>query len=664
MGSSYQKVFEPVTIKGVEFKNRIICTPHVSGWGSREGILTAEQRAWYERLASGGVAAMTLGNCSVNMKECSDEIHQIDMSDDKVIFGLSVLQKSVRRWSTVISAQLNYCGRNAWWPGSVRYAPSAITAPGSLERADMMGLHPEPVYELSKEKIYEIINLYAEAALRLKIAGFPMLQLHFAHNNLPGQFFSPLSNFRTDEYGCQSLETRTRFAREVLQAVRGKVGNDMLIDLRFSGEDVMPGGLQRDEAVEIAKIIEPWVDIFTISCAFHNPPSYIGAATTLSYYSPEMTLRDYVKPFKKALTDSKVVITTSMNDLDNAETVLEEGICDFVGMFRPLLADPDIVNKYARDQTEEVNRCIRCEYHWNFAPEWRPVPCTVNPIAGHELEFPGGKLPAADPVKKILVVGSGPAGLQATLTAASRGHNVTLVEQEDHLGGNLVKAADVSFKSEFKKFVNWIIPRVENSGAKIILNTEVDAAFVEQLQPDALIIAAGAADVVPRITGVKQPHVHFAWQADNGSVPIGEKTVIIGAGLVGMETSTQLAETGKDVTLIEMLPEGAADAAKGMLGAPAKARSDKAGVKAFYEHCVEEITGNSVVVRNLVTDEAFELPADTVLLAVGVRPRVEVVDALRHSIAETDVFIVGDLLKGGGTIGTATTTAFEVAARI
>lgn len=663
MGSKYKKVFEPLTIKGIEFQNRIVATPHVWGWGSREGIITAEQSACYERIAAGGPAILTLGNCSVNMKECSDEIHQIDMSDDKVIFGLSNLQNRVRRYGTVLSAQLNYCGRNAQWPGSVRYAPSPITAPGSLERADMAGVHPEPVYELSKEKIYEIIGLYADAAQRLKMAGFDMLMLHFAHNNLPGQFFSPLSNFRSDEYGNQSLETRTRFARELLQAVRGRVGNDMLIDLRFSGEDVMPGGLQQDEAVEIAKMLEPSVDIFTISCAFHNPPSYIGADITLSYYSPQITLEEYTKPFRKALKNAKLVLTTSVVNLDNAEHVLEEGIADFVGMLRPFLADPDIIKKYARNQVEEVNQCIRCEYHWSFAPDFKPVPCAVNPICGRAYEFPGGRLPAANPAKRVLVVGSGPAGLQAALTAAERGHQVTIVEKDGHLGGNLIKAADVKFKHEFKKFIDWIIPRVEKS-ATVVLNTEVDADYVEKMAPEVLIIAAGAADIVPPIPGVGKPHVHFAWQADNESVAVGNEVLVIGAGLVGTETAIQQAEAGKRVTIIEMLPEGPAMAGKGMLGAPAVARAEKAAVTTLYQHVVTAIEDDKVLVRDLLSGDSKELRADTVLLAAGIRPRKEVVDALRHSIAEGDVYVVGDLGKGRGTIGNATNTAFDVAVAI
>jgi NADPH-dependent 2,4-dienoyl-CoA reductase/sulfur reductase-like enzyme len=253
--------------------------------------------------------------------------------------------------------------------------------------------------------------------------------------------------------------------------------------------------------------------------------------------------------------------------------------------------------------------------------------------------------------------------LQAALTAAQRGHDVTIVEMDNHLGGNLIKAADVSFKAEFKKFVNWIIPRVEKH-ATVVLGTTVDAAYVEAFAPDVLIIAAGAADVVPPIEGVERKHVHFAWQADNGSVPVGEEVVIIGAGLVGTETGIQLAEQGKRVVIVELLGEGPAMAGKGMLGAPAVARALKAGVVTQYETSVERIDEGTVEVRSLVTGERATLKANTVLLAAGIRPRLELVEQLRHTIAEGDVYLVGDLLAGGGTIGHATTSAFEVAAYI
>ncbi|MDR2196916.1 MAG: NAD(P)/FAD-dependent oxidoreductase [Coriobacteriales bacterium] len=680
MGSAYKRVFEPKTIKGVTYKNRIFCTPHVWGWGSREGIVTPEMEASYERIASGGPALVTMGNVAINMQECSDEIHQLDMSDDKVIFGLSNMRRRMERYGCVLSAQLNYCGRNAHWPGSTMYAPSPITGPGILERADAAGTHPEMiVHELTREHIYRIIGWYADAAERLKKAGMVHLMLHYAHNNLVGQFFSPISNFRDDEYGPMSLETRTRFGREVLEAVRRRVGNDMIIDLRFSGEDVMPGGLQRDEAVEIARMLKPWVDIYHISCAFHNPPSTIGDRTTLSYYSPEMTLLEYTRPFKEALADRAVVLTTSVLNIENAERALEEGVCDFVGMFRPFLADVDIVKKYARGHEEEVNQCIRCEYHWSFAPDYKPVPCAVNPICGHALEFPGDRLVPAAPPRRVLVVGSGPAGMQAALTASERGHEVSIVEMDDHLGGNLIKAANVPFKAEFKKYVNWIIPRVEKA-AKVILNTRADAAFVENFAPDVLIIAAGAADNVPPVPGVRGANVHFAWQADDGSVPVGDSVVVIGAGLVGMESAIVQAEAGRKVTVVEMQTEAGATASKGMLATACVKRAERAGVKTLYRHAVRSIEADRVRIEDLASGALQELLCDTVLLAAGVRPRQEVVDELRHAIPECDVYLVGDLTMrpatenlsdgsgwskaAGGTIGHATNTAFEVAVAI
>jgi 2,4-dienoyl-CoA reductase-like NADH-dependent reductase (Old Yellow Enzyme family)/thioredoxin reductase len=663
MGSDYKCCFAPISIKGVEFKNRIVVTPNIAGWGTREGVLTQEQSAYFERFAKGGAALVTLGNCSINMNETSDEIHQLDLSRDKVIFGLNVLRERCARYNSHLSAQINYAGRNGWYPGSVHYAPSPLPTFSELENAEREGRYPKRVFELDYDKLHELIEGYAGAALRLKRAGFKVLMLHCAHNNLIGQFFSPISNFRTDQYGG-SLENRARFGLEVLKAVRRAVGEDMIIDARMSGEDVMPGALQASEAVEIARMMERYVDIFTISCAFHMAPSYVQEKMSLAMYNPPMPLLEYTKQFRAALRRSKLTFTTSVIDLDNAEYVLENDMADFVGMFRPFLADPDIVKKYSRNKADDVNRCIRCEWHGRFFRHL-PMGCAVNPFCGRELEFPDGRVPKTDEPVKVMVAGGGPAGMQAAWTAAQRGHDVVLYEKDSCLGGNLLKASRLPFKKEIEKFTNYIVPRVMDSGARIVLGAEVDASVVAAEKPDVLILALGGEDVRPGIEGVGLPHVHFAHEADAGAVDTGKNVVIIGAGLVGTESAIQLARDGAEVTVLEADPEGVCMAKKGSAAAPLSAMSREAGVRFVYECAVEEILPGEVRYsrgRGAVAERVC-VPCDTVLLAAGLRPRSKLAGELRHIIPECDVYLVGEL-SDGGSIGNAVNSGFDIAAHI
>lgn len=658
MASNHKLCFEPIKIKKNEYKNRIVCTPHISGWGSR-GLLTQEQIAFYTRIASSGVALLTLGNCAINMKECSDEVGQIDLNREDVLLGLNVLREKVERYNCHLSAQINYCGRNAWYPGSVHYAPSPIPRPGEIEAAQLQGREPQQVFEMDQAKIDEVRGEFISAAVNLKRAGFDHIMFHYAHNNLVGQFFSPISNHRTDCYGG-SLENRVRFGKEVLEGVREAIGDDIIIDLRFSGEDYWDG-LTATEAVEIGKMLEPYVDIFHISKAIHQPPREIAAKMDLSMYGPQLPLWEYTKQFREGLKNSKIVFTTNVVDLDNAEKVLEAGLADFVGMFRPFLADPEMPKKYARNQDEEVNHCIRCEYHNRHATH-SPIGCAVNPFAGRELEYPEGVVPEAPVKKKVLIVGGGPAGMQAAWTATQRGHEVVLYEKSDRLGGNMYKAAELPFKREIHKFIDYIIPRVEKCGARIVLNTEVTPEIVAQENPDVMIVAAGAVDAVPPIPGIDGPQVHFCYEADAGEVEVGDKVVIIGAGNVGMETAIQLARDGKNVVVLERDDYEVAMPRRGSMGLPQDYMLKDAGGDAIYNCAVQAVEADKVVYVN-ADGETVEEPYDTILVATGMRPRKDVMEALRHSMAETDIYQVGDLVAPSN-IGHATNTGFDIAAHI
>ena len=663
MGSEkYKRCFEPLTIKGVTFKNRIVCTPHIHAWGSR-GLVTAEQAAEYERIAAGGPAIVTLGNCAVNMKECSDEVSQIDLSQEPVLLGLNVLRERVNRWGCQISAQINYAGRNAWYPGSVFYAPSPIPSPGELERAAAEGRRPRVPIELTKEKIIEIEDLYIGGAIKLKRAGFNVIQLHCAHNNLIGQFFSPISNHRTDEYGCDTYENRTRFVMNILRGIRKACGNDLIIDIRMSGEDKLPNALTVDEAVEISKIMEPYCDIFTISNAFHMAPPSIAGKMSLGMYLPQIPLVDYTWKFKNALKKAKITFTTCVMDLDNAEKLLESGVCDFVGMFRPFLADPDIVKKSARGKIDDINFCIRCEYHNRFIFH-RPIGCAVNPLVGHSLEFPYGKLPQIDEPKKLMIVGGGPAGMQAAVTARKRGFDVVLHEAKDRLGGALYWAQELPFKREIEKYTNYIIRQVEASGAEIKLGVKATPETVAAENPDFLFIAIGGDYTKPPIKGIDGPNVCYSYEADAGEVELGDEIVIIGGGLVGMESAMYFArDCGKKVTVIDAAPQ-AACAAACKSNYPAFLQwMDEGGAdyKLIYDAAITEIKDGSVVFFQ--GGRMQEIKADNVLVATGMRPKIEEIDSFRHTLPETDVYILGYNCVNG-TIGDATNAAFDIAAHV
>ncbi len=660
MGSSYKHVFTPYTIKGVEFKNRIETAPMSPKLTTAEGSVTTEFIEFFRPIARGGASIITIGNSSVDLSESQDETRHIDLGKDDVMLWLSKYVDMCETYGAVPSIEVNHSGMDAVYEFTHRapYGPTACFTEEELRRAKANGRDPVKVIEMDEDKIEETIEKFADAALRCKKAGFKMILLHCAHGNLLPQFLSPFSNKRTDRYGG-SLENRARFPIEVIDRIRKKAGEDLIIELRVSATEFVDDGLTPEESLEFAKMVQDKIDILHVSAGMRAVPSKIQFMMQ-PMYLPYMYNVHFAEKFRKEL---HIPITTvgSVMTLENAEMILANGWADFVAMARPILTDPEMVRKSAWGREDEIIPCLRCNYHGRVT-RGKGIRCAVNPLVGREMQFPNGVQPA--PVKKkVVIVGGGPAGMQAARTARERGHEVLLYEKGDRLGGNLVNAGALEFKPDIRRYTDWAIRQTEKCGAKILLNTEATKELIAAEKPDALILAVGAEPFVPNVPGISQPHVCWAPEVDTGLKKAGKTVVVLGAGVVGYESAAALAKEGHDVTIVELKATAVGLDASHAAKFPLLDLAEKYNVKTRFNMRLEEVRESSIICRDMVSDELTELPCDSLLLASGLVPRRKVVDELRHAIPETDVFIVGDA-RHAESIATAVADGFGAASEL
>ena len=675
MGSKYSHVFSPVTIRGVEFKNRIELAPPSPNLAGADGQFTPELTDWMRMFARGGTSILYLGNCSIDITESKDEAYQLNLNGDEYILNLARYADMCKEYDCHASLEINHNGENTHFE-TVGHAPFSASARISASEetwAAQMGRDPIPCIEMTKEKIDETINKYGDAAARMKRAGMDIVLVHGGHGNLISQFTSPLYNFRTDEYGG-SLENRARFAIEVCQNIREKCGEDFVIEFRISADEIAEKGMHFPETLELIGLLEPYIDIIHVSAGLHSD-------FNMAYYRNwcQNFLMDrgfnvhYAADVKKAFPNLYVTTVGSITSIDMAEEIIASGQADFVAMSRALQADPDMPNKYARNQPESRRPCLRCDTCTKHLFVPKPSFCAVNPMSHMTSVLRDGVVPKAVEKKKCAVVGGGPGGIQALVTLCERGHDVTLYEATGHLGGNVRGAAAPPFKidaQDYLKFIRWEAKNCqEKYGAKVLLNTPATKEILDLEGYDAIILANGADPLIPRsIPGIDKPHVAWAPEAEYGEFPVGDKIVIVGAGSVGLEAAIDFADQGKQVEVIEMLDE---EAAYGKMFMTAHSSTQEMrdrilpakNIVPKFGHALQEICDDKVIAKNVETGELVELPCDTVLLAMGLRPRKAAADEMRHSAPESDVFLVGDVKKVG-TIYEAVNQAFAVCLHI
>ncbi|MDI6616863.1 MAG: FAD-dependent oxidoreductase, partial [Syntrophaceae bacterium] len=440
-----------------------------------------------------------------------------------------------------IFMQIHHAGRESLHMLSTGRAVGPSAIPSIIYRI--------PPREMTIDDIKETIAAFGSAAKRARTAGFDGVELHCAHGYLLHQFLSTLSNQRTDEYGGPTLKERARFVVEVVKGVRREVGDAFSVSIRISTEEFIKGGYTADDMQTILPdFVSAGVDVIHASFGTHGSPGGITSAPV--EYAPGFNVRLARKV--KDVVDVPVIAVGRFNDPALADEIIGCGDADLVAFGRQFLADPDFMIKAREGRPADIRRCIACNQGCieRLILGEGTIRCAINPETGQETIRPEG--PAAHP-KNVWIVGGGPAGLTAANEAARLGHTVTLYEKEDKLGGQIRYARIPPHKEAYGEWIDWLIDQVKKEGVMIRTGTKVTESMVREGKPGAVILAGGGEKIVPPIPGIDRPHVCDAWQILDGTVKPGENVLIIGGGLIGMETADFLSERESRVTLVEML---------------------------------------------------------------------------------------------------------------
>jgi len=635
------RLFSSLSIGTMETKNRIVMPPMATHYASPEGFVTDRQIAYYLERARGGVGYITVEHTGI-LQQGKASPKMLLISSDEHASRIQKLIEAVHKAGGKIVVQINHAGRqtSSTVTGSPIVGPSPIPCPTRTEIPR----------ELSGPEIQEITEAFAVAAERVKKTGADGVEIHMAHGYLICSFLSPFSNRRTDQYGG-NIQGRARFAIEVLKSVRNRVGKGFPVICRLSGDEYVDGGLNIVETKQIAQLLEKeGVDALHISAC--NAVS--GYLNQPPYYAEEGVFVHLAEAIKSVVNIPVITVGRIRNPV-MANQIVRDGKADFVSMGRALIADPHLPEKAKEGRFEEIIPCISCNRCIQTQRK-EAIRCAVNPETGNEDRF---KFSKSDRPKKVWVVGGGPAGLKAAEIAALRGHEVTVFERGNKLGGRMRLAAIPPKKAVLNDFLDYLERRVSRLEVTLELGREFTVEMVRTGKPDAIIVASGARPLVPDWKGIKESGALSVDAVLTGEGNVGNRVLVVGGGGIGAETADYLSEMGKEVTLIEMLEEIASDLVTHLKHYLSKRLIEKR-VTILTSTRVKELGKGYALVEDTSGTRKIE-GFDTIVLAVGSKSDDSVAKNLEGKVPA--LHVIGDASKPRETLE-AVYEAEEVALKI
>lgn len=680
--SKYPKLFSPLQVGSLTLKNRIVKSPQSSEYWLEGQMITPRVIDLYEGIAEGGASMIVLGAILFMREDPELPFLFGGIWDDKHIPGMTQLTNAVHKHDCHILCQLHHPGPA---PISPTYVPIAST---TLTKEQVPLDYGAPTHGVTLDEIETIKTHYINAAERAQKAGFDGVECHSANGYFLLSFLTRIWNYRTDQYGPQSMENRTRLHRELIAGIRERCGKDFVIGVRINGQEFgHPNAMTPEEGAEAAKLLEAaGADCISVTgYGYGRPAPMQYVADYWPYPEPDEFMKPYLRRFKTGLLVPAAeavkkavripVLTVGRLDEELGEEILRRGRADLILLGRPLWADHDLPKKLAEGREDDIVRCCRCATCED--PQDGPRRCRVNPTMGREKEL--AILPAKTK-KQVLVVGGGPAGMEAARVAALRGHDVTLCERSSYLGGKLHLATMVKGTQfdDVSTIIDYLTRQVAKLPMTVKRNTEVDEALIAELKPDVVILAVGGAYSLPeQVPGIHGPNVvGVPALAKMAEVPlrmvgakalsklseialpgVGKNVVVLGGQIEGLQGAVFLRKRGRKVTVLEE-SDTTGDGMPPRYLKRTLPWLQKEGVEVITGVRYDEVTAEGV--RITTRDRVQRLiPADTVMVLLRPVPNRHLLDSISANVPE-----VHSIGCGNGVDTSLIVHAFEQAREV